>query len=74
MDILQRLKKRAFVEQNKDIDIQDAWTEIEKLRRVVETANVLYKQLHNIKQVRPRWANESVCEAMRKFGQALNND
>lgn len=32
MDILQRLKTRAFAEQSSDLDIHDAWTEIERLR------------------------------------------
>lgn len=46
-------------------------TEIARLQDVVKAGDALYRQLYNIKEVRPRWANESVCEAMRDFEQAL---
>lgn len=44
---------------------------IKLLEKVVEDANILYKQLHNIKQVRPRWANDSVCEAMKNVNESI---
>ena len=48
-----------------------ALRKIERLEAVVAAGTRLYRQCHNIKQVRPRWANENVCEAMRDYGTAL---
>lgn len=51
--------------------IDSLQTRIKLLEKVVEDANVLYKQLHNVKQVRPRWANDSVCEAMKNVNESI---
>lgn len=43
----------------------------ERKDAVIEAADRLYKQLHNIREARPRWANESVCIAMVELGKKL---
>lgn len=48
--------------------------ENERLESIKAAADYLYWQLHNIKTVTPRWANENVCEAMRNLGEALKDD
>ena len=55
----------------KDTPSHIAADHLEKLLAVYEAADVLYKQLHNIKEVRPRWANDSVCEAMVEVGKTI---
>ena len=42
-----------------------------RLLAVARAADRLYRQCHNIKEARPRWANENVCFAMQDFGKTL---
>ena len=70
--------KQAFeVESRKtgaqQIVIGDLKDKIERMTAVARAAEILYRQLHNIETIRPRWANESVCEAMVVLGKALDD-
>ena len=52
-------------------EIEEKDIQIDGLEVIRLAADYLYWQLHNIKTVTPRWANENVCEAMRNLGEAL---
>ena len=52
----------------------DQQNRITELEAVAIAAKTLYLQLHNIKEVRPRWANDAVCKAMVVIGKALKTE
>jgi len=44
---------------------------VEDMQAVVDAGHQLYLKCHNMQQVRPKWANDSVCETMQVMGKAL---
>lgn len=44
--------------------------EIGQANVAIELAHHLYLKLHNVKQMRPSWVNDSVCKAMVEFNKA----
>jgi len=80
MDILLRLQKRAFTEQNKDPDIVDSAREIERLRKALQVyAHEEYWTMEAIDSYSGEiamfdWPGDLQDEPYEIAQKALNND